>query len=102
MRDVTFLTIVQKVLGKVEGKLLAVVTGNGQLTFQLALGSSELTLRERMLHHAVQLAVYQAQTAFHVVMVATEIDAPTARVAIAGHRTLDGIHQAVTLTERQV
>ena len=41
MGDVTFLTIVQEMLGKVKGKLLPVVAGNGELTFQLTLGSRE-------------------------------------------------------------
>ena len=53
MGDVTFLTIVQEMLGKVKGKLLSVVTGNGELTFQLTFGCRKLTVRERMLHHAV-------------------------------------------------
>ena len=72
--DVALTTIVQIVLGNIQGKLLTVVAGNGYLSFQLALGSCQLALCQRMLHHLVQLAMYQSQTTLHVMVVTTEID----------------------------
>ncbi len=55
-----------------------------------------------MLHESVQFAMYQSQTTFHVVMVASEIDTPAPRIAIADLRTLDGIDQSVTLAQGEV
>ena len=40
--EIALLTLVQEVLGEVEGKLLATVAGNGKLTLQLLLGLQEL------------------------------------------------------------
>ena len=95
--DATLLTIMQEVFGEIEGKLLAVVAGNGQLSFQLSFGGLQLTLGQGVLHESIQFTVHQSQTAFHVVMVTPEIDTPTARITIANLRTFDSINQSVTL-----
>ena len=72
--DITLTTIVQIVLGNIHGKLFAIVASNGYLSFQLALGSSQLAIGQRVLHHLVQFAMYQSQTTLHVMVVTTEID----------------------------
>ena len=72
--DITLTTIVQIVLSYIQGKLLTIVTGNGYLSFQLALGCSQLAICQRMLHDLVQLTMYQSQATLYVVMVTTEID----------------------------
>ena len=41
-------------------------------------------------------------TPLHIVLVTTEIDAPSARVAISHHRALHGIYESVVLTEGEV
>ena len=51
--NATFVTIVQEVFGEVEGKLFAVVAGDGQLTFQLSFGSLQLTFGQRVLYESV-------------------------------------------------
>ena len=71
--DAALLAVVQEVLGEVEGELLAIVAGNGYLTFQLSLGGIELSLGEGMLHEAVELTMHQTQTTLHIVVVATKI-----------------------------
>ena len=43
--EITFLSVVEIASAEVKGKLLTVVTGNGELTFQLALGRIELGRR---------------------------------------------------------
>ena len=100
--QVTFLALMQEVLGKVEGKLLMTVAGYGQLSLQLLLGFAQLGGREGALDEFHEFASYQSAASFHVVRVATEIDAPTSRVAIAHHTALYAIHQSVALSERQV
>ena len=40
--EIALLTLVQEVLGEVEGELLTTVAGNGQLTLQLLFGLQEL------------------------------------------------------------
>ena len=50
----------------------------------------------------IQLPTHQAPTLAHIVRVATEIDRPQPRIAIAHHRTVDRINQTMTLAQRQV
>ena len=100
--DATLVTIMQEVFGEVEGKLFAVVAGDGQLPFQLSFGGLQLTFGQGMLHEPVQFTTYQSQTTLHIVMVASEIDTPATRIAIADLRALDGIDQSVTFAQRQV
>ena len=40
------MTIMQEMFGEIKGKLLTIVTGYSQLSFQLALGSLQLPLRK--------------------------------------------------------
>ena len=42
MGDVLFPAVMQKTLAEVEGKLFAIVAGNGNLPFQLTFGIAEL------------------------------------------------------------
>ena len=100
--DATLVTIMQEVFGEVEGKLFAVVAGDGQLPFQLSFSGLQLTFGQGMLHEPVQFTTYQSQTTLHIVMVASEIDTPATRIAIADLRALDGIDQSVTFAQRQV
>ena len=96
------LTAVEVMACKVEGKLLTVVAGYGELTFQLSLGGSQLTVGEGMLHDAVQLAMDKAEAVVYVVMVTAEVDAPAAGVAVGDRGTLDGIDEAVTFAKAKV
>ena len=100
--DVALLTVVQEVLGHVEGILLAIVAGDGYLPLQLALGGGQLAVAQRVLHQAVELAADQSEAALHVVVVAAEVYRPAARVAVAGHGALYGIYQSVAFAQRQV
>ena len=96
------LTAVEVMACKVEGKLLTVVAGDGQLTFQLSLGGSQLTVGEGVLHDAVQLAMDKAKAVVYVVMVTAEVDAPAAGVAVGDRGTLDGIDEAMTFAKAKV
>ena len=100
--NAALMAVMQKVFGKVECKLFAIVAGNGQLSFQLPFGSLQLTFGQGMLHEPVQFTTYQSQTTLHIVMVASEIDTPATRIAIADLRALDGIDQSVALAQREV
>ena len=56
--EVAFLTLMQEVLGEVEGELLATVAGNSQLTLQLQLGLEQLGGSERMLNKPVEFTLH--------------------------------------------
>ena len=93
--EVALMTVVEITPAEVEGKLFTVVAGNGELTFQLTLGTGELGIAQGFLHDTVQLLPYQLAASTYIVMVAAEIDAPGTGVAITDHRTLYGIDQTV-------
>ena len=97
--EITFLSVVEVASAEVKSKLLTVVTGNGELTFQLALGRIELGCAKWLLHHTVEFMAHQVETLLDIMMVAAEIDTPESAVAIAGHRTLDGIDQSVAFSQ---
>ena len=97
--EITFMSVVEIASAEVKGKLLTVVTGNGELTFQLALGRVELGHVKWLLHHTVEFMAHQVETLVDIMMVATEIDTPESAVAIAGHRTLNGIDQSVAFSQ---
>ena len=82
--------------------LIVTVRSDGQLALQLLFSLAQLGGCERLLHQSVQLTAYQSAATFHIMRVATEIDTPAARVAIAYHAALHTIDQSVTLTQRQV
>ena len=92
------MTMMQESASEIEGELFTVVTGNGELSLQLALGCGELGIRQRFLHKTVQLTMHESQATVDVVVVTAEIDAPHTRVRITGHRALNGIYQSVTLS----
>lgn len=94
--------IVQEALAEVEGEVLAVVASYAYLTLNLFLGSLELRIAQWLLHELIQLLANQAEAAFHIVLIAAEIDAPGARVAIGNHRAFYGVNQAVVLSEGEV
>ena len=48
--------VVEEALAKIDGKLLAVVGGNTQLSFQLAFGGLQLSGWQRALHQSVEFA----------------------------------------------
>ena len=100
--DVAFLIIMQETLGKIEGKLFAVITGNGYLPFYLSLGSLQLSVGKRMLLESIKFTIHQLPTATDIVMVATEIDRPTTYITITGHSTLDGINQSMTFAQGEI
>ena len=54
--DVLLPAVVEEALAEVDGKLLAVVGGNTQLSFQLAFGGLQLSCRQRALHQSVEFA----------------------------------------------
>ena len=97
--EVALMTMVEIAPAEVEGKLLTVVAGNGELTFQLSLGTGNLSGAQGLLHDAVQLLPYQLAASPYIVMVAAEIDTPGTGVAITDHRTLDGIDQTVAFAQ---
>lgn len=94
--------IVQEALAEVEGEVLAVVASHAYLALNLFLGSLELRIAQWLLHELIQLLANQAEAAFHIVLIAAEIDAPGARIAISHHRAFYGINQAVVLSEGEV
>jgi hypothetical protein len=51
--EIAFMAMMEIASSEVEGKLFPIVTGNGKLTFQLALGLIELLLTEGLLHQTV-------------------------------------------------
>ena len=93
------MTMMQETASEVKGELLTVVTGYGELSLQLTLGSGELGVRQLLLHETVQLTMHQSQATVDVVVVTAEIDAPHTRVRVTGHRALNGIYQTVSLTK---
>ena len=102
MGDVLFPAVMQKTLAEVEGKLFAIVAGNGNLPFQLTFGIAELGNAEGFLHHLIQFTAHQTETFPDIVRVTAEIDAPDTGIAITHHRTLHGIYQSVALSEGEV
>ena len=94
--------IVKEALAEVEGEVLAVVASHAYLTLYLLLGSLELRIAQWLLHELIQLLANQAEAALHVVLIAAEIDAPGARVAIGNHRAFYGVNQAIVLSEGEV
>ena len=97
--EITFLSVVKIASAEVKGKLLTVVTGNGELAFQLSLGGVELGYAKWFLHHTVEFMAHQVEALVDIMMVAAEIDTPESAVAIASHRTLDGIDQSVAFSQ---
>ena len=95
-------SIMEEALAEVEGEVLAVVASHAYLTLNLFLGSLELRIAQWLLHELIQLLANQAETAFHIVLIAAEIDAPGAGVAISHHRAFYGVNQAVVLSEGEV
>ena len=100
--EIALIAVVKEVPAEVEGKLLTVVTGDGNLSFQLSFGSHQLRGRERTKHHTIQFLSYKSQATVDVVMVTTEIDTPNACIRIGRHRTLHRIDQSVPLSQREV
>ena len=96
------MTMMQETASEVERKLLMVITGNGELSLQLALGGRELSIRQLFLHETVQLTMHESQATVDVVVVTAEIYAPHTRVRVTDHCALNGIYQSVTLTKRKV
>ena len=92
----------QEAFAEVEGEVLAVVASHTYLTLYLLLGSFELRIAQWLLHELIQFLANQAEAAFHVVLIAAEIDAPGARVAIGNHRAFYGVNQAVVLSQGEV
>ena len=92
----------QEALAEVEGEVLAVVASHAYLTLNLFLGSLELRIAQWLLHELIQLLANQAEAALHIVLIASEIDAPGARVAISHHRALYGVNQSVVLSQGEV
>ena len=89
----------KEALAEVEGKVLAVVASHAYLSLNLLLGSLELRIAQWLLHKLIQLLANQAEAALYIVLIAAEIDAPSARVAIRHHRTLYGVNQSVVLAQ---
>ena len=92
----------QEALAEVEGEVLAVVASHAYLALYLLLGGLELGVAQWLLHELIQFLANQAEAALHVVLIAAEIDAPGARVAIGNHRAFYGVNQAVVLSEGEV
>ena len=96
--EVPLMSMMQITSAEVEGKLFVVVTSDGQLSFELALGSDELLLTEGLLHQTVQFMTHQFATTVDIMVIAAEVDAPDACITIGCHCTLNGIDQSVTLS----
>ena len=54
------MAMVQETASEIEGELLTVVTGYGELSLQLVLGCRELGIRQRPLHQTVQLTAHES------------------------------------------
>lgn len=94
--------IVKEALAEVEGEVLAVVASHAYLSLNLLLGGLELRLAQRFLHELIQFLANQAEAALHIMLIAAEINAPNARIAISHHRTLYGVNQSVVLAQGEV
>lgn len=94
--------IVKEALAEVEGKVLAVVASHAYLSLNLLLGGLELRLAQRFLHELIQFLANQSEAALHVVLIAAEINAPNARIAISHHRALYGVNQSVVLAQGEI
>ena len=70
--EITFLSVVKIASAEVKGKLLTVVTGNGELTFQLALGRIELGRAKWLLHHTVEFMAHQVEALVDIMMVVSQ------------------------------
>ena len=91
--------IVKEALAEVEGEVLAVVASHAYLSLNLLLGGLELRLAQRFQHEFIQLLANQSEATLHIVLVAAEINAPNARIAISRHRALYGVNQSVVLAQ---
>ena len=96
--EVPLIPMMQITPAEVEGKLFAVVTGDGQLSFAMPLSRDELLRTEGLLHQTVQFMTHQTATVVDVMVIAAEVDAPDACITIGRHRTLNGIDQSVSLS----
>lgn len=95
-------SIMEEALAEVEGEVLAVVASHAYLSLNLLLGGLELRLAQRFLHEFIQLLANQSEATLHIVLIAAEINAPYARIAIRHHRTLYGVNQSVVLAQGEV
>ena len=100
--NVLFPAIVQEALAKVEGEVLAVVASYAYLTLDLLLGCLKLRIAQWLLHELIQFLANQSEAALHIVLIASEIDAPGARIAISHHRTFYGVNQSVVFSEGEI
>ena len=96
------MAMMQETASEVEGELLTVVTGNGELSLQLALGCGQLGIRQLFLHKTIQLTMHESQATVDIVVVTAEIDAPHTCVRVTGHRALNDIYQSVAFSQRKV
>lgn len=94
--------IVKEALAEVEGEVLAVVASYAYLALNLFLGSLELRLAQRFQHEFIQFLANQAEATLHIMLIAAEINAPNARIAISRHRALYGVNQSVVLAQGEV
>ena len=83
---------------EVEGKLLAVVAGDGYLTFQLLLGGSECRWCQGAGHELVKFASYESAATLDVVGIAPKVDGPYTSIAISHHSALNSVNKSVALT----
>lgn len=89
-------------LRHVDGEVLAVLGGESELAFQLALLCIEGGSGERCLAESLQFAVHQTDAALAVGLVTTEVDAPKDAVGVGGHEAFDAIHQTALLAQGDV
>ena len=96
------LSQMQEAAPHADGHVFAILPGESYLTLELLLGNLQLSGREGGVAQASEFLTDQTQATFHILVVATEVGCPQARVGVAGHAALDGIDQSATFAEADV
>jgi hypothetical protein len=95
-------TVVQETLAEIYGEVFAIVTRHTDLPFELLFRSRQSVLGKRGAHHFIEFLAHKQKTMVDILLITTEVGAPQSGIAIAHHRALHGVHEAVMLAQAQV
>lgn len=96
------LTVMKEAFAHVEGKALAVVGSDAELTLHLLACRIELLEREWRGNKLLEFGFHEVKALIHIVWVATKINRPRTRLVITGQHTLHRIYKAALLAQRKI